>query len=70
MASTLFHGGMSHSDAASQAIARVYGGVQLQAAAQAYVDIIWVFGIICVLMVPLVLLLKKNNPGQTRMAAH
>jgi MFS transporter, DHA2 family, multidrug resistance protein len=70
LSSSLFHSGLSHSDAANQAMARVYGGVQLQAAAQAYIDIIWVFGITCVLMLPLVLVLKKNNPRQTRMAAH
>ncbi len=70
MGSTLFHGGLSRSDASSQAFARIYGGVQLQAAAQAYIDIIWVFAIACILMVPLVLLLRRNIPGQTKMAAH
>jgi DHA2 family multidrug resistance protein len=70
LSSSLFHSGLSHSDAASEAMARVYGGVQLQATAQAYVDIIWIFAIICLLMLPLVLLLKKNNPRQTSMAAH
>lgn len=70
MGSTLFHSGLSRSDAAGQAFARIYGGVQLQAAAQAYIDIIWVFAIACILMVPLVLLLRKNIPGQAKMAAH
>ncbi len=47
-------------------MARIYGGVQLQATAQAYVDIIWVFAIICLLMLPLVLLL----PRRTTLTAH
>ncbi|HXR34740.1 MAG TPA: hypothetical protein VN754_02250 [Candidatus Binataceae bacterium] len=70
LGSTLFHSGLSRSDAAGQAFARIYGGVQLQAAAQAYLDIIWVFAIACILMVPLVLLLRKNIPSQTKLAAH
>ena len=70
LGSSLFHSGLSHSDAANQALARIYGGVQIQATAQAYVDIVWVFAIICLLMLPLVLLLKKNNPRETKMAAH
>ena len=41
LGSSLFHSGLSHSDAANQALARIYGGVQVQATAQAYVDIVW-----------------------------
>jgi MFS transporter, DHA2 family, multidrug resistance protein len=70
LGSRLFAGGLSHHDAANQALARIYGNVQLQATAQAYVDIVWIFALACLLMVPLVLLLRGNIPGQTRMAAH
>ncbi|HUA33024.1 MAG TPA: DHA2 family efflux MFS transporter permease subunit [Candidatus Binataceae bacterium] len=62
--------GFSLPDAAQQSYAHLYGFVQMQAAALAYVDAIWVMAISCAVMVPLVFLLKKNDPRQAQMSAH
>jgi DHA2 family multidrug resistance protein len=70
MTSMLVERGFSHADATNQAYGRVYGMVQTQSAAMSYVDAIWVMGVVSLLMIPLVLLLKKNNPREAKMGAH
>jgi DHA2 family multidrug resistance protein len=62
--------GFSPSDAVTQSYAHLYGLVQMQSAALAYVDAIWVMGILCLCMLPLVFLLKKNDPRKAQIAAH
>ena len=67
---TLIERGYSPADAADQAYGRVYGLMQQQAASLAFVDAIWVFAVAALCMLPLVLILKKNDPGKASMAAH
>jgi DHA2 family multidrug resistance protein len=62
--------GFSAADAGHQAIGRLYGAVQMQAAALAYVDAAWVMAVACACMLPLVFLLKRNDPGQASAAVH
>ena len=52
-----------------QALGLIYGFVQVQAAAQAYIDTLWLLALACVCMLPLVLLMDRNDPSKA-MAAH
>jgi DHA2 family multidrug resistance protein len=70
MSSNLFHSGLSRSGAMHQSYGRLYGLVQRQAAAQAYVDTVWLLGAVCLCMIPLIFLMKKNDPRKATMAAH
>jgi MFS transporter, DHA2 family, multidrug resistance protein len=69
LSTNLAHQGFSRPDAMHQALGRVYAMVQQQASVQAYIDTFWVLGIACLCMLPLVLLMGKNDPHQA-MAAH
>jgi DHA2 family multidrug resistance protein len=62
--------GFSPADAANQAYGRIYGMMQIHSAAMAYVDAIWVMAWVSLCMVPLVFLLKKNNPQEAKMSPH
>ena len=66
----LMHAGMSTPDAARQAIGRIYTNVQIQASTEAYLDTLKIIGIMCLCMLPLMLLLKKNDPRAKRAMAH
>jgi MFS transporter, DHA2 family, multidrug resistance protein len=66
----LFHSGMSSADANHQAIGRVYQMVQTQASTEAYLDTLKILAIICFCMLPLLLLVKKNDPRAKKIAAH
>jgi hypothetical protein len=50
-------------------LGRIYGFVQIQAAAQAYIDTLWLLVLACICMLPLVLLMDRNDPSKA-MAAH
>src|SRR3984957_4558480 len=63
LAQQLTHAGLSPQSAQTQAIARVYAGVQAQAAALAYIDTYWVLGIAAIAMFFLSFVLKKNSPN-------
>jgi DHA2 family multidrug resistance protein len=68
---TFTHAGYDMASATQMAYARVYGLMQAQAAMLAYIDTIWIFGVVCILVVPLAFLMKKNpHGGGGRMAAH
>jgi DHA2 family multidrug resistance protein len=69
LGSTLSTAGASSADAMHQALGRIYGFVQVQAAAQAYIDTLWVLGVACLCMLPLVFLMGRNDPSKA-MAAH
>jgi MFS transporter, DHA2 family, multidrug resistance protein len=69
LGSTLSQAGASGPDAMHQALGRIYGLVQVQATAQAYVDTLWLLGVACLCMLPLVLLMGKNDPHKA-LAAH
>jgi len=68
LTSNMIQQGFSRADAAHQAYGRVYGLIQMQAASLAFVDVIWVFMIAALCMIPLVLLMKKNDPRKVSMA--
>jgi len=59
--------GVSKADAAHRAYGQIYGMVQRQASAQAYVDTIYMLAIGAALMIPLVLLLQKVKRGEMHM---
>jgi len=66
----LMHAGMSTPDAARQAVGRIYTIVQTQASTEAYLDTLKIIGIMCLCMLPLMMLLKKNDPHAKRAMAH
>src|SRR6202030_2303000 len=62
MSAQLFHRGLSQPEAMRQTTLRIYDSVITQATVQSYMDVAWVLAVICLVMVPLALLLKKNDP--------
>jgi DHA2 family multidrug resistance protein len=59
----LSHAGLSLHEAQRQALGRLYGMVQQQAAALSYVDVYWLLSVIAAAMFLLSFLLRKNQPG-------
>jgi DHA2 family multidrug resistance protein len=57
-------------DAATRAKAIIYGLVQQQAAMLAYIDSFWLFGLLFLLLIPLVFLMKKTTPHKASMLLH
>jgi MFS transporter, DHA2 family, multidrug resistance protein len=53
-----------------QVYAQIYGAVRMQAAAEAYVDVIWLMMIVAIVMAPFALLLRHNDPAHTQMGVH
>jgi MFS transporter, DHA2 family, multidrug resistance protein len=68
----LTHAGLGFHQARRQAFARIYGTVQAQAAALAYIDAYWILGIAAVVMFALSFVLNKNDPraGRANISAH
>jgi DHA2 family multidrug resistance protein len=66
----LFHAGMSTADASHQALGRMYLMVQTQASTEAYLDTLKILAIICFCILPLLLLVKKNDPHAKEALAH
>jgi len=64
------HGGTDAATATQMAYGSVYGMMQSQASLLAYLDTIHIFGIVCLLVIPLAFLMKKNTTGRGRVAAH
>jgi MFS transporter, DHA2 family, multidrug resistance protein len=62
LSAELFHHGLSQSQAMRQTYVRLYDAVIAQATIQSYMDVAWLIAVICLVMVPLVLMLKKNDP--------
>lgn len=62
--------GVDVSQAAHMAYGRIYGMVQVQAAVLGYLDAIWVFGILCALMVPLAFVMKRPARSNAAPAGH
>ncbi len=60
--------GYDASTAAQMAYARIYGLMQAQAAWLAYLDTIWLYGIICLAVVPLAFLMKRPKKGAAPVA--
>ena len=55
--------GYNAADASQRAYHMIYARVQQQAGALAYNDVIFIFAIVCGMMVPLAFLMRKNKPG-------
>src|SRR5271154_2170442 len=62
LSADLFHRGLSQSQAANQTTLRMYNSVITQANVLSYIDVAWLIGVMCLLMIPLILSLKPNNP--------
>jgi DHA2 family multidrug resistance protein len=65
----LTHTGISPPTAHSRALATLYGQVQQQSTTLGYVDTVYVVGIMCACMVPLVFIMKRNT-GAAPQGAH
>jgi DHA2 family multidrug resistance protein len=65
----LFHAGMSSADAGHQALGRIYQMVQVQASTEAYLDTLKILAIICLCMLPIMPLLKRNDPNAKKAIA-
>jgi DHA2 family multidrug resistance protein len=70
MTSMFVDRGYSPADAAQQSYGQLYRLLQFHSAALAYVDAVWLMAIAACCMIPLVLLMKKNDPRAASMAAH
>jgi len=70
LAGLYFNSGTSHADAAHLSLAQMYGVMQRQASMLAYIDVFWFFAIGSITIMPLILLMKKNEPGAGPMGAH
>jgi DHA2 family multidrug resistance protein len=62
LSADLFHRGLTQSQAAAQTTLRIYNSVITQANVLSYIDVAWLIGVLCLVMIPLVLMLKKNKP--------
>jgi DHA2 family multidrug resistance protein len=66
----LFHAGAALPDAALQADGQIYHSMTQQATALAYLDIIHIFAVGCLLALPLLLFARRNRPGGGMAMAH
>ncbi|HLW98847.1 MAG TPA: DHA2 family efflux MFS transporter permease subunit [Candidatus Acidoferrales bacterium] len=58
----LIRGGLSPHEAHQQAVARIYGSIQAQAATLSYIDAYWILAIAAGIMFFMSYILKKNDP--------
>ncbi len=70
MAQALKASGVQATQATQMAYDRIYGALQAQASMLAYLDTIWIFAILAVLMVPLAFLMRRAKPGSGPAAMH
>jgi len=63
LANRLTHAGLGQHLAHRQALDRMYAMVEAQAQALSYIDVYWIFTVMCLLMFSLSFLLQKNTPG-------
>jgi len=69
-AQTLIAAGSGASQAADQAVALLYGGLQRQAAMLSFIDNFRILAIGFALIIPLMFLMKKTTPGKGPLPAH
>jgi MFS transporter, DHA2 family, multidrug resistance protein len=69
LSTQLLHRGLSQPRATHQAYLRIYDAVITQATVLSYQDVAWLIAVVCLLMTPLALLLKKNNPKAAHVSA-
>jgi MFS transporter, DHA2 family, multidrug resistance protein len=71
LAVRLTHAGLSMQEAQQQALGRMYGFLQTQAATLSYVDAYWLLAVFSIVMFFSSFLLKKNDPGKgTSVSVH
>jgi DHA2 family multidrug resistance protein len=56
--------GSSAADATHQAQGLAYGTVQRQASMMAYADTFWLFGMLCIVLLPFLLLMRRTHAGK------
>jgi MFS transporter, DHA2 family, multidrug resistance protein len=69
LSAQLFHRGLSQPQAMRQTYLRVYDAVIAQATVQSYMDVAWVIAVVCLVMVPVIFMLKKNDPKSAHVSA-
>jgi MFS transporter, DHA2 family, multidrug resistance protein len=69
-ARTLETAGSSSNQAVQQAHGLLYGELVRQASMVSYVNVFWVLAVTCLLMIPMMFLMKKMRPGRGRVAVH
>jgi MFS transporter, DHA2 family, multidrug resistance protein len=70
LTATLHAQGADWSKAAHQAQSMLYGELQRQANMLAFIEVFWILGVICLAMIPLMLLMKKSQPGHSPLMSH
>jgi hypothetical protein len=65
-----FEGYLAGRGASGTGHALIYEQLLRQSSALAFVDAIWLLAIGCLLMIPLVLLMRRNDPSSALMAMH
>jgi len=60
----LIHHGSSAADATRQAQGLAYGTVQRQASMMAFADTFWIFGMICIVLLPFLLFMRRTHAGK------
>ena len=70
LAKTFQNSGMDAGVALQAAYGRLYGAMRSQADMLGYIDVIFVFAIVCALMAPLAFLMKRPKSGASAPAAH
>jgi DHA2 family multidrug resistance protein len=68
LTNALVPAGLSAPDALHQAYGRIYAGLRMQAQTLAYIDTFWVLALIALCLIPLVLFLRKIEPGKAIVA--
>jgi hypothetical protein len=69
LTNNLFYARTSRPDASHQAIGRIHNLVKTQASTEAYLDTL-ILAIICFYIVPLMILVKNNDPHAKKAAVH
>jgi len=70
LAAMLHQRGSSMATAAQQAQAMLYGELQRQASMLAFIDVYWIFGMVCLGMIPLMFLMKRSRPPSSSVLSH
>jgi MFS transporter, DHA2 family, multidrug resistance protein len=70
LAKTFQNSGMDLAGATQAAYGSVYGAMRSQASMLGYIDVLYVFAIVCALMAPMAFLMKRVKRGGSAPAAH
>ncbi len=70
LSQALHTSGASAAGAMARAHGVIYGQLQRQASMLAFVDVFWLLGVTCAAITPLMLFMKKSQPGRAPIALH